>query len=188
MPERRIGSFVARAIVAALAAVIVVIAALRSWPLELRGPSPDRQRVEDLQRLSHAIAAFRAEHDILPASLSRLPTLSAAPVRTIDPVSGQPYDYRPLGPLAYELCARFDAASSRAERDFWWHDAGRHCYSLETRSRARPTPAVPSAAVPAASPQAVPPPADAPTPVPDPAPPPSGPPEGGAAGATPPAA
>lgn len=143
MPRRRIGSLVGRALVAAAAAVIVVIAALRSWPLVVIGPSPDRQRVEDLQRLSHAIAAYRAEHDILPATLARLPTVAAAPTRTTDPVSRQPYDYRPLGPLAYELCARFDAASTDPERDFWWHDAGRHCYALETRERRKPPQAGP---------------------------------------------
>lgn len=186
MSERRLGSLVVRAIVAALAAAIVVIAALRSWPLDVPGPSPDRQRVEDLQRLSHAIAAFRAEHDVLPATLARLPPVATAPARTTDPVSGQPYDYRPLGPLAYELCAGFDAASSDPERHFWWHDAGRHCYALETRSRSKPALAVPSAPVPAAAPAAPEtPPAAAPDP--DAAPASTTPSEGGAGGSTPPA-
>jgi hypothetical protein len=138
VPERSIGSLVVRGLVAVAAAAIVVIAALRSWPPMIVGPTADRQRLDDLQRLSHAIAAFRAEHDVLPASLARLPSPPAAPVRISDPVTGQPYDYRPLGALAYELCARFDAVSSPAERDFWWHDAGRHCYALETRSRPKP--------------------------------------------------
>jgi hypothetical protein len=136
VPDRRLASFVVRAMVAAAAAAIVVIAALRSWPLARVGASPDRQRVDDLQRLSHAIDAFRASHDVLPATLARLPRGASIP--TTDPVTRQPYDYRPLGPLAYELCARFDAPSNDPERDFWWHDAGRHCYALETRRRSRP--------------------------------------------------
>jgi hypothetical protein len=184
--ERRIGSFVGRALVAALAAAIVVIAALRSWPVVVESPSPDRRRVEDLQRLSHVIAAFRAEHDILPATLARLPSIAAAPTHTTDPVSGQPYDYRPLGPLAYELCARFDAVSSDAQRDFWWHDAGRHCFALETRSRSKPAPSLPSAPVPTTSPTPETPPAADPDPGPPP-PPSTTPPEGSAGGSTPPA-
>jgi hypothetical protein len=159
----RVGGLLARGVVAGLAAVIVVIAALLTWPWSVVGPSADERRVADLQRLSHAIQVFRAKHDVLPASLARLPIDPAAPVHTYDPVSNRLYDYRPLGPLAYELCARFDAARTDEPRDFWWHDAGRHCFALETRDTARPRPApapappaAPAAPAPAAEPPAPP--------------------------------
>ncbi len=84
---------------------------------------------------------------MLPAALARLPIEPAAPVHTYDPVTNRPYDYRPLGPLAYELCARFDAAGPDERHDFWWHDGGRHCFSLETPPEAPKPPA--AAAVPA---------------------------------------
>jgi hypothetical protein len=189
--QRGVGSLIVRALVALAAAAIVVIAAVRSWPLVVLAPPPDGQRVADLQRLSHAIAAYRLEHDVLPATLSRLPSPPAAPVRLSDPVTGRAYDYRPLGSLAYELCAQFDSASTGPARDFWWHDAGRHCYSLETRQRPRPAPPA-QAPVPAASPaapDALPAAPDAGAPAaPDPAPAPeSAPPRDGAGGPTPPA-
>jgi hypothetical protein len=134
----RLGGLLARGLIGGATAVIVVVAALLTWPWTVVGPSPDQRRVEDLQRLTHAVEVFRARQHVLPASLVRLPIEPAAPVHTYDPVTNRPYDYRPLGPLAYELCARFDAAVPEERRDFWWHDAGRYCYSLETRDDPKP--------------------------------------------------
>lgn len=139
-----LGGLLARGLLFGVAAVIVVIATLLTWPAAI-GPSPDERRLADLQRLSHAIDAFRMRQHVLPASLSRLPSEPAAPIHVYDPITNRPYDYRPLGPLAYELCARFDAPAPDERRDFWWHDAGRHCFALETR----PDPKPPSAPVPA---------------------------------------
>ena len=139
----RLGGLLARGLIGGAAAVIVVVATLLTWPWTVVGPSPDQQRIEDLQRLSHAVAAFRARQHILPASLARLPIEPAAPLHTHDPVTNRPYDYRPLGPLAYELCARFDSAGPEERRDFWWHDGGRYCFSLETREGPRQPPALP---------------------------------------------
>jgi hypothetical protein len=194
----RVGGLLARGLIAAAAAIIVLVATLLTWPWTAVGPSPDERRIADLQRLSHAVDTFRARQHILPASLVRLPIEPAAPVHIYDPVTNRLYDYRPLGPLAYELCARFDAAQPEAQRDFWWHDAGRYCFALETSDRSGPQSAGSSErAAPAASAESRP-----DVPVPDPsqtpsqtapdssdtpaAPPaPSGPPEPGGAGATP---
>jgi hypothetical protein len=179
------GGLLARGLLFGVAAVIVVTATLLTWPAAV-GPSADERRLADLQRLSHAIDAFRMRQHVLPASLNRLPIEPAAPIHAYDPVTNRPYDYRPLGPLAYELCARFDAPASE-RRDFWWHDAGRHCFALETR----PDPKKPAAPAPAApaTPDAA---ADAPAatePAPaDPAPadsPPAGPPAAPPPGAEP---
>ena len=144
----RLGGLLARGLIVGAAAVIVVVATLLTWPWSVDEPSPDQRRIADLQRLSHAIDAFRARQHVLPASLARLPVEPAAPVHTYDPITNRPYDYRPLGPLAYELCARFDAAGARGSAaDFWWHDGGRYCFSLETRQEPKP----PSAASPGSS-------------------------------------
>jgi hypothetical protein len=139
------GGLLARGLLFGAAAVIVVIATLLTWPATI-GPSADERRLADLQRLSHAIDAFRRRQHVLPASLNRLPIEPAAPIHVYDPISNRPYDYRPLGPLAYELCARFDAPAADERPDFWWHDAGRHCFALETR----PDPKPPAARAPAA--------------------------------------
>jgi len=145
----RLGGLLARGLIGGAAAVIVVIATLLTWPWAVVGPSPDQRRIADLQRLSHAVDAFRARQHVLPASLIRLPIEPAAPVHTYDPITNRPYDYRPLGPLAYELCARFDAAAPEERRDFWWHDGGRYCFSLETRGDPRPpSPASPDPGAP----------------------------------------
>jgi hypothetical protein len=138
------GGLLGRGLLFGVAAVLVVIATLLTWPAAI-GPSPDERRLADLQRLSHAIDAFRMRQRVLPASLQRLPIEPAAPVHAYDPITNRPYDYRPLGPLSYELCARFDAPASDERRDFWWHDAGRHCFALETRPDPKP-PAAPAAA------------------------------------------
>jgi hypothetical protein len=163
-----LGGLLARGLIGGAAAIIVVIATLLTWPWSVVGPSADERRVEDLQRLSHAIAAFRARQHVLPAALARLPIEPAVPIHTYDPITNRPYDYRPLGPLAYELCARFDTAGPEERHDFWWHDAGRYCFSLETREEPRPPSAAPAtptqepAAAPAAEPVApATPPADA---------------------------
>jgi hypothetical protein len=152
----RLGGLLARGLIGGATAVIAVVAALLTWPRTVVGPSADERRVADLQRLTHAVDVFRARQHILPASLVRLPMEPAAPVHTYDPVTNRPYEYRPLGPLAYELCARFDAAVPEERRDFWWHDAGRYCYSLETRDDPkRPSPASgdPAAHAPAETPE-----------------------------------
>jgi hypothetical protein len=147
----RLGGLLARGLILGAAAVIVVVATLLTWPWSVVAPSPDQLRIADLQRLSHAIDAFRARQHILPASLARLPVDPAAPFHLYDPITNRPYDYRPLGPLAYELCARFDAADPEERRDFWWHDAGRYCFSLETRKQPKPPAASPDPAAPAPS-------------------------------------
>jgi hypothetical protein len=148
----RIGGLLARGLIAGTAAVIVVVATVLTWPWSVIGPSADERRIADLQRLSHAVDAFRARQHVLPAALARLPPEPAAPVHLYDPVTNRPYDYRPLGPLAYELCARFDAAGAEERRDFWWHDAGRYCFALEMREEPRPPAApAPSTDVPSTS-------------------------------------
>ena len=192
----RLGGLLARGLIGGAAAIIVVVATLLTWPWTVVGPSADEHRIDDLQRLSHAVDAFRTRQRVLPASLARLPIEPAAPVHIYDPVTNRPYDYRPLGPLAYELCARFDAAQPEDQRHFWWHDAGRHCFALETREPpapppvASPAPAAPAAAaepeVPASTPGPTNPDSGA-TPPPSPAPsaPPLATPTSGGAGAPP---
>jgi len=144
------GGLVLRGLLIAVGGGIVVVSTLVLQPLLPGvGPSGDERRIADLQRLSHAIEVYRTQHDVLPATLVKLPPDAAAPVHTFDPITNRPYDYRPLGPLAYELCARFDAALADEPRDFWWHDAGRQCFSLEMRDT-RPKPAAAPAEAPAA--------------------------------------
>jgi hypothetical protein len=166
----RLGGLLARGLIGGAAAIIVVVATLLTWPSSVLGPTADQQRISDLQRLAHAIDAYRLRQHVLPSSLARLPVEPAAPVRRHDPITNRPYDYRPLGPLAYELCALFDAAGLEEERGFWWHDGGRFCFALESRPDPKPPPAAPgpAPAAPAAQPDpAVPGPVPEGEPIPD---------------------
>lgn len=168
----RLSGLIARGLVGAATTVLVVIAALLTWPWAGAGPTADERRIADLQRLSHAIDAFRLRQHVLPASLTRLPMDAAAPIHIYDPVSHRPYEYRPLGPLAYELCASFDAAGPTERRAFWWHDGGRHCFALEAREGPKPAPrpAPPEGATPAPDPATTPEPPPASPAVVDPTP------------------
>jgi hypothetical protein len=183
----RLGGLLARGLIGGATAIIVVVATVLTWPWAVIGPSADERRIADLQRLSHAIDAFRARQHVLPASLARLPSEPAVPVSAFDPVTNRPYDYRPLGPLAYELCARFDRAGPEERKDFWWHDGGRYCFALEawtepklpSATPAPPTPTAPTPAPPAPEPAAAPPEPAAPPPASPPTDPPAAPaPEG----------
>jgi hypothetical protein len=100
-----------------------------------RGPSADARRVADLRRLSALVDGFFTRQHLLPASLDQLARESRAAPLPQDPVTAQAYEYRPEGALAYSLCATFDGERPDEPRDAWWHDAGRHCFSLEIRDR-----------------------------------------------------
>jgi hypothetical protein len=129
MSVQRLAAFVSTAIVvAAIAAALFVTGS----PSEQRLLRLDTERVNDLQQLSLA-ANFRWDQDRrLPESggelvdgryLSRLP---------VDPVTGEDYEYRTSGPRRFEVCATFDRpASPELAGDFWFHEAGRQCFSFD---------------------------------------------------------
>ena len=103
----------------------------------------DDQKVSDLQGLQYQIVNYWQMKEELPATLAQLnDSLYGAHV-PVDPQSGESYEYRRVGPLAFELCATFNApASSRGAAhmsmapypidrtaETWQHDAGRTCYA-----------------------------------------------------------
>ena len=45
--------------------------------------------------------------------------------------TGEPYEYRVLGPSKYELCATFSMARDADHGVFWNHPAGRHCWTID---------------------------------------------------------
>jgi hypothetical protein len=120
----------ARGLIGGAAAIIVV--GQRSSPgRAVVGPSADERRIEDLQRLSHAVDVPRApvvhclrRRALCPSSpplpstfTTRLPTALAA-------------DHGLRSP-AYELQAWLNAAQPEDQRHFWWHDAG--CFASRSR-------------------------------------------------------
>jgi hypothetical protein len=99
----------------------------------------DLQRIADLRTLSSGVQSYYHEYRTLPESLEQLASLPGgglSPPR--DPLGGQPYEYRTLDSLRYELCATFETADESAEAPFrrpegdafWRHTPGRNCFAI----------------------------------------------------------
>jgi hypothetical protein len=121
--------------VAVVAAAVVAGLLIIGSPAEQRLLRFDERRVNDLTQLAgraelqwtqeRRLATSAAE--LVDQYLTRLPT---------DPATREPYEYRTTGPRAFEVCAVF-ARPSRPELagDFWFHEAGRHCFAFEMTER-----------------------------------------------------
>jgi len=130
----------ARATGIAVVATLAIGLVLAGSPRRERQHQLDLQRVNELRLISSAIENWYRDHRALPDSLEallRVPTSTLESVR--DPVSREPYGYRGIDSVRYELCATFEAADSlgaqqydfsRASR-FWRHEAGRSCFTFE---------------------------------------------------------
>ena len=141
----------------AVAGTAVVIAAvamsllLIDGPDTLRGKRLDEQRVGDLRQIAKALDCYwtKAKQTALTADLPSLRAASEAfetnavsktfcvPGRFTDPLTDEPYEYRPLDSRTYELCAEFaevrdlrgasNSALPQPGAD-WDHPAGYHCF------------------------------------------------------------
>ncbi len=144
----------------ALTAVLLVAAAvvggiwLAGSPEVERAKQLDRQRLEHLQQLSSAIDLYYENEGRLPADLKQfrqdttnkgyyIPSLT-------DPKTGEPYSYRIVTDLSYELCANFELSSADLQDQRYQppyatpvmdgtirtfdHSAGRACFTLEAGS------------------------------------------------------
>jgi len=127
-----------RAILAVATTVVVVSIVtgviLVGSPARGRLERLDARRVEDLAGIVEAMDEFWGRNDRLPGSLTELAEDPRVRVSTLDPGSGDQYEYRLGGEGAYELCAAFDLESPdgapRAQEGFWTHGAGRRCFEL----------------------------------------------------------
>ncbi len=124
----------------AVATAVVVISVVAGIiiigsPTEGRFRQLDSGRVSDLRGVMSASDLFWARNERLPASLAELAEDPRTSINTVDPGTGEPYEYRILDDDTYELCATFDRPSSpvpaRPTADFWRHSAGRQCFELE---------------------------------------------------------
>lgn len=131
---------------------IVVIAVLIFGFLKIGSPAhqrdlaSDNRRVNDLSSLAQEIYNVvnpPLRHNqtstivrALPETLDELPQIYTKNPR--DPVTGEPYEYRPLEGNKYELCATFATEAVEEKntdyygpRIFKTHPAGRHCFTLD---------------------------------------------------------
>jgi hypothetical protein len=143
-------------------AVLVVVFSIVSGVRMLRSPFGDRRLSDDDRRiaalvaLSRAIEAYVVREGTLPGELDDLTPDLARRSMTRDPDSEDPYDYRVVGPQAFELCAEFDDADgSPAAGTEWAHDDDRECFIRETTAtpRASPPPPPPAPEAPPPKPE-----------------------------------
>jgi hypothetical protein len=131
--------------IAAAAATVVVVAAVGAGVLLLRAPSEERtlrldeRRVADLVALSSAVDVYWSRLQRLPASVEELVSEPVGQLDLVDPVSKAVYEYRPIDPRSYEVCATFERDSATNDRGapdrVWAHRAGRQCFRRTPRQK-----------------------------------------------------
>lgn len=111
-------------------------------PEQQRKEKIDAQRVLDLQSIMYGVDAYWQRNQVLPSSLEDLKETSYVYVDSIaDPVTREPYEYRSVTGMSFELCAIFDIASSDRSKiavpirypdpTSWNHGIGRACFTRE---------------------------------------------------------
>jgi hypothetical protein len=127
MVRRLSNRLFATAATACIVASIVGGFLVTGSPDRQRAFTADQRRIEHLQRFANDAHAQWAGTQTLPNTL---------PSNLRDPVTGQPYEYRPLSGPSYQICAVFETegdSETRYRARTWHHPAGRHCYTFDAR-------------------------------------------------------
>lgn len=102
----------------------------------------DRERISVLRTIQTDLRSWEAD-----GALESLPEAMTSEERYLDPVSGEPFEYRRIDADTYELCATFATSSEddmtlrRWDTQDWTHPKGRHCFELKaTGDRTIPRP------------------------------------------------
>lgn len=120
-----------------IAATVAVVATSIGGFLVLGSPNRQRQLQADRSRLQDLHAIARQLHDRFEtANRGEKPFSLPETLRRDwrDPLTGEPYEYRPLDDERYQLCAEFALPTPEPVRNrdrFWQHPAGRHCFDLD---------------------------------------------------------
>lgn len=141
-----------------LAALLVVLGAVvlgfivAGSPQRARELRADAERLQDLEQIRSGINNFFTVEGILPESLDELKAsgrLFLPETVLSDPLTKEPYGYRPLTDTTFEMCATFSLPGEPAERGemrpmpmypvplgkgtfvSWDHPTGRHCFTIE---------------------------------------------------------
>ena len=121
--------------VAVVAAAIVLGLSIIGSPAEQRRLRLDERRVFDLRGLSGSINRYWNERHELPTRAEDVIDGRLMTELPLDPESKQPYEYR-VTPGGYDLCANFSRRSAVGSNDFWFHEAGRRCFSFDAAKNA----------------------------------------------------
>ena len=134
--------FVSIVVLAVLAAVVYGFILVGS-PGSQRVLRFDEQRVSNLKNISLAIDSYWVRNEQLPENLEALQDQRFFVRSILDPESEEPYDYRVLSQVTYELCAVFVAESSLLPKpsfsdQSWEHGIGRMCFEREVQKSVSP--------------------------------------------------
>lgn len=131
---------------AAMAASIIVGLFLAGSPMQQRRVRFDERRVGDLQMLQNEVINNWSLKNTLPKTIDELGSPLTGFTVPRDPKTGEPYGYRVLSPLKFELCADFETDTDAANipsakplpravyptdyygAEHWNHTAGRVCF------------------------------------------------------------
>jgi hypothetical protein len=108
-------------------------------PLDRREVRFDEQRLRDLQTIAREIRQMvvdsHGDKNELKAALPK--TLAEAIERgrgqqmnSLDPETGEPYEYTVKSDSTFELCAQFARPRDWDSNVFWNHAAGKHCFTI----------------------------------------------------------
>lgn len=113
-------------------------------PSQQRARRFDEQRINDLQQLQSKIINYWQQKYVLPTNLATLSDIGVQPI--VDPETSQPYEYRTVGNLSFNLCANFSSRNvyplndKRATAPYavgpyygpgnkdWTHESGHVCF------------------------------------------------------------
>ena len=130
-----------RDIALGIASVVLALAGTALTQRELNARvKDDRERLSDLKSIAAALhldwenAQDKNLRWQAPGALEDVPkVLQDVPIA--DPITGVPYDYRPISGSQYRLCAVFDHDSSRQalgpDESAWSFPQGPHCFALD---------------------------------------------------------
>lgn len=105
-------------------------------PAVARAKAYDRTRIFNLQEIDGGIHNYFREFEKLPLSLDDLKS-SNIYLKTTDPKTEKPYEYKVVAETSYEICAEFQTSNKAAQDlDFYGpvygefaHDSGRNCFT-----------------------------------------------------------
>ena len=129
--------FISIVVLAVLAAVVYGFILVGS-PASQRVIRFDERRVSDLQNISFALDSYWVRNAQLPENLEALQDQRFF-VRSIqDSETQEPYEYRVLSAVTYELCTVFTAESPLSPKPSfsqkpWEHGIGRTCFEREVQ-------------------------------------------------------
>jgi len=109
-------------------------------PQQARMKKFDKQKISDLQRLSHFIDGYYRENEKLPDKLEELKQ-NKPNLNITDPQTNKEYQYEKIENGKYKLCAEFNNSQTDVKRYYptprggekWNYQQGESCFELKAR-------------------------------------------------------